>query len=70
MSTDNIGFYEDLIKISLNYHQISSKTHLISSAVHHLQFNDDQQNLKAVLYGSIRLFKFKNVSTKFIGATP
>ena len=33
MSTHNIGFYEDLTKISLNYHQISSNTHLISSAV-------------------------------------
>ena len=35
MSTQNIGFYEDLTKISLNYHQISSNTHLISSAVNH-----------------------------------
>ena len=33
MSTHNIGFYEDLTKLSLNYHQISSNTHLISSAV-------------------------------------
>ena len=32
MSTHNIGFYEDLTKITLNYHQISSNTH-ISSAV-------------------------------------
>ena len=32
MSTHNIGFCEDLTKISLNYHQISSNTHLISSA--------------------------------------
>ena len=32
MSTHNIGFYEDLTKISLNYHQVSSNTHLISSA--------------------------------------
>ena len=32
MSTHNIGFYEDLTKISLNYHQISSNTHLIYSA--------------------------------------
>ena len=32
MSTHNIGFYEDLTKFSLNYHQISSNTHLISSA--------------------------------------
>ena len=32
MSTHNIGFYEDLTKLSLNYHQISSITHLISSA--------------------------------------
>ena len=35
MSTHNIGFYEDLTKNifeSLNYHQVSSNTHLISSA--------------------------------------
>ena len=32
MSTHNIGFYEEISKISLNYHQISSNTHLISSA--------------------------------------
>ena len=32
MSTNNIGYYEDLTKLSLNYHQISSNTHLISSA--------------------------------------
>ena len=31
MSTHNIGFYEDLTKIILNYHQISSNTHLIFS---------------------------------------
>ena len=36
MSTHNIGFYEDLTKLSFNYHQISSNTHLISSAVLHL----------------------------------
>ena len=41
MSTHNIGFYGDLTKISLNYHQISSNTHLISSAVYprHLMFS-------------------------------
>ena len=33
MSTHNIGFYEDLTKLSLNYHQISSNTHLISSVL-------------------------------------
>ena len=33
MSTHNIGFYEDLTKISLNYDQISSNTHHISSAI-------------------------------------
>ena len=32
MSTHNMGFYEDLTKISLNYHQISSNTLLIYSA--------------------------------------
>ena len=34
MSTNNIGFYEDVTKKSLNYHQISSNTHLISSTVY------------------------------------
>ena len=33
MSIHKIGFYEDFTKLSLNYHQISSNTHLISSAV-------------------------------------
>ena len=32
MSTHNIRFYEDLKKISFNYHQISSNTHLLSSS--------------------------------------
>ena len=32
MSTNNIGFYEEISKISLKYHQISSNKHLISSA--------------------------------------
>ena len=32
MSTHNIGFHEEIKKISLNYHQISSNTRLISSA--------------------------------------
>ena len=34
MSTHNIGFYDDLTKLSLNYHPISSNTHLISFAGH------------------------------------
>ena len=46
MSTHNIGFYEDLTKLSLNYHQISSNTHLISSAV-----NDRERNLTFTLNG-------------------
>ena len=32
MSTNNIGFHEDLTKISFNNHYISSTTHLISSS--------------------------------------
>ena len=32
MSTHNIGFMKKNAKLSLNYHQISSNTHLISSA--------------------------------------
>ena len=32
MSNHNIGFYEALTKLSLNYHQMSSNTYLISSA--------------------------------------
>ena len=39
MSTHNICFYEDLTKISLNYHQISSNTHLISSAELWVSYN-------------------------------
>ena len=33
MSTHNIGFYEDLTKLSFNYHPISPNTHLISSSL-------------------------------------
>ena len=33
MSTHNIGFNEEIGKISLNYHQISSNTHPFSSSV-------------------------------------
>ena len=33
MSTHNIGSNEEIAKLSLNYHQISSNTHLISYAV-------------------------------------
>ena len=40
MSTHTIGFYEDFTKLSLNYHQISSSTHLISSAPSHTEFRD------------------------------
>ena len=32
MSTLNIGFYEEMAKISFNYYQISSNTHLIYSS--------------------------------------
>ena len=32
MSTHNIGFYEEISKIILNYHPISSNTHLICSS--------------------------------------
>ena len=32
MSTHNIGFYEEIAKLTLNYHQISSNMHLIFSA--------------------------------------
>ena len=43
MSNHNIGFYEDLTKLYLNYHQISSNTHLISSAVFHPALSLGQQ---------------------------
>ena len=39
MSTHNIGFDEEISKI-ITYHQISSNTHLISSAVMDLSMND------------------------------
>ena len=32
MSTHNIGFYEEISKIIIKYHQISLNMHLISSA--------------------------------------
>ena len=35
MSTHNIGFYEEISKSSLNYHQISSNTHHISISEEH-----------------------------------
>ena len=45
MSTHNIGFNEEISKVSLNYHQISSNTHLISSVVRltakELNFSND-----------------------------
>ena len=47
MSTNNIGFYEDLTKLSLNYHQISSNTHLISSA--ESSSNQGLQNMSLVM---------------------
>ena len=31
MSTNNIGFYEELTKMSFNYHQITSNTQLFSA---------------------------------------
>ena len=39
MSTHNIGFYEDLTKLSSNYHQISSTMHLISSDDFYIKFS-------------------------------
>ena len=32
MSTHNIDFYEEISKLSLNYHEISPNMHLISSS--------------------------------------
>ena len=34
MSTHNIGFYGDLTKLSLNYHQIRTLFLLLASSVH------------------------------------
>ena len=48
MSTHNIGFYEEISKI-ITYHQISSNTHLISSAVFGLSVNTScQSSVKVV----------------------
>ena len=47
MSTHNIGFYEEISKLSLNYHQISSNTHLISSA---------DENNKNIQYENVYIF--------------
>ena len=41
MSTHNIGFYEEILKCSLNYHnyhKISSNVHFISSYAHDIKF--------------------------------
>ena len=47
MSTHNIGFYEEISKI-ITYHQISSNTHLISSADN--EDRSDWENVLADLY--------------------
>ena len=39
MCTHNIDFYEEISKLSFNYHQISSNTHLISSSETSVIFN-------------------------------
>ena len=46
MSTHNIDFYEDLTKLSLNYHKISSNMHLISSAA---VFMKNWQNYHSII---------------------
>ena len=48
MRTHNIGFYEDLTKI-ITYHQISSNTHLISSAAKHRTYTDIIQQGHCIL---------------------
>ena len=35
MNTHNIGFYNEIRKLSFNYHQISSNMHIISSSGSH-----------------------------------
>ena len=63
MSTHNIGFYEDLTKLSLNYHQISSNTLLISSAADILYYlgiychNDGRHITKTCLCNMQRFSK-------------
>ena len=49
MSTHNIGFYEEISKLSFNYHQISSNMQLISSAGKLLVYNCFIQYFIAVL---------------------
>ena len=44
MSTHKVGFYEEISKI-ITYHQISSNTHLISSAEKFFLFSGSQENM-------------------------
>ena len=46
MSTHNIGFYEEKAKLSLNHHQISSNTHLISSAENNIRLKFSVNSLE------------------------
>ena len=58
MSTHNVGFYDDLTKLSLNYHQISPNTHLISSAELGGKINV-RESLQSQLSLWLRLSRFK-----------
>ena len=54
MSTHNIGLYEDLAKIIF---ELSSNTHLISSAVFQKETPSDQQLHLAALQGNLEQLK-------------
>ena len=55
MRTHNIGFYEETIKSITIYHQISSNTHLISSAAVISAFSENShvRNLFIFIYKTV-----------------
>ena len=55
MSTHNIGFYEEISKI-ITYHQISSNTHLISSAGP-VSYSNWQNSQRRVYSNSVFYYK-------------
>ena len=62
MSTHSIGFYEDLTKLSLNYHQRTSNTHLNSSSA----FISKIKTLLSLQAGSVVLYLVGNLRQVFL----
>ena len=57
MSTHDIGFYEDLTKLSFNYYQTSSNTYLISSSA---EISHTESNIFKVVRIQVNSARHKN----------